>query len=90
MQLCGQVADALRTILPGMADEVLQNLTVVSVEPAPHSGRLLVTVAGPAPADVTDRTAPADRLTAAAGRLRTEVSAAVHRRKAPELVFRLI
>lgn len=81
-QLCGQVAQALLVILPGLADEVLRDLTVVSVEPAPHSGRLQVTVAGPAPTDATDR-----HLRLAAGLLRTEVASAVHRRKAPELVF---
>lgn len=86
-QLCGQVADALRVILPALADEVLQNLTVLTVEPAPHSGRLLVTVAGPVPTDVTDRDTPEERLTQAGGRIRSEVAAAVHRRKAPELVF---
>jgi ribosome-binding factor A len=84
-QLCGQVQQALLVILPGLADEVLRDLTVVSVEPAPHSGRLLVTVAGPAPADATDR-----HLRLAAGLLRSEVAGAVHRRKAPELVFQIV
>jgi ribosome-binding factor A len=88
-QLCGQVAHALLVILPGLADEVLRDLTVVSVEPGPHSGRLLVTVAGPAPADATDRPAVGEHLLRAAGLIRTEVAAAVHRRKAPELVFRV-
>lgn len=83
-QLCGQVQQALLVILPGLADDVLRDLTVVSVEPAPHTGRLLVTVAGPAPADATDR-----HLRLAAGLLRSEVASAVHRRKAPELIFRV-
>lgn len=74
-------------ILPCLADEVLRNLTVVSVEPAPHSGRLLVTVAGPSPADATDQHAVSEHLARAAGLLRSEVASAVHRRKAPELVF---
>ena len=89
-QLCDQVADALRTILAGMADEVLQNLTVTTVAPAPNTGRLLVTVAGPAPADATDRPAVAAVLAAlskAAGRIRSEVAADIHRRYAPELAF---
>lgn len=89
-QLCGQVADALRTILAGMADETLQNLTVMTVAPAPHTGRLLVTVAGPAPADATDPQSVESVLAAlskAAGRLRTEVAATIHRRYAPELAF---
>ena len=89
LQLCGQVQDALIAILPGLADEVLRDVTVVSVEPAPNTGRLMVTVAVPRPADVSDRTTVADRLAAAAGHLRTEVAAVVHRRRAPELTFRL-
>ena len=92
MQLCGQVSEALNAILPGMADEILQNLTVVKVEPAPNAGRLRVTVAGAIPADVPD---PATRMGAmlainrAAGFLRTEVARAIHRKRAPELVFHL-
>ena len=89
-QLCGQVRDALGVILPGLADEVLQNLQVVSVEPAPHTGRLRVTVAVPSPADATDRTAAVERLGRAVGLIRREVAAAVHRRKAPELTFEVV
>jgi ribosome-binding factor A len=92
-QLCEQVADALRTILAGLADEALQNLTVLTVAPAPHTGRLLVTVAGPAPADATDRQAVPDvrvALSKAAGHIRAEVAASVHRRYAPELTFAVV
>jgi ribosome-binding factor A len=90
LQLCGQVRDALGVILPGLADEVLQNLTVVTVEPAPHTGRLMVTVAGPGPADAADRAVTMGHLDRAAGLIRREVAAAVHRRKAPELAFRVV
>jgi ribosome-binding factor A len=45
LQLCGQVKDALHLALGGCADEVLQGLTVVSVEPAPHTKRLRVLIA---------------------------------------------
>ncbi len=90
LQLCGQVADALRALLPGLADEVLQNLSVLSVEPAPNTGRLLVTVAAPATADVTDRRTAAGHLTRAIGRIRSEVASAVHRRRAPELTFAVV
>ncbi len=92
MQLCGRVLEVLSAILSGMADETLQNLTVVKVEPAPDTGRLRVTVAGDTPADATD---PATRIIAegalarAAGLLRTEVARAIHRKHAPELVFHL-
>ncbi len=88
-QLCEQVHRALTVIFPGLADDVLQSLLVVSVEPAPHSGRLLVTVAGPTPTDATDPPPVAEHLVRAVGRLRSEVAATVHRRKAPELVFRV-
>lgn len=81
LQLCEQVRHALSVALAGLGDEVLQSLTVLGVEPAPHSGRLRVTVTGP------DRGLAERRLAAAAGRLRTEVAASINRRKAPELVF---
>jgi ribosome-binding factor A len=90
LQLCGQVRDAVQTILGGCADEALQALTVVSVEPAPHSGRLMVTVAVPRPADATDRSAAAEAMTRAGGLIRRTVAAAVHRRYAPELAFRVV
>lgn len=70
--------------LAGLGDEALQALQVVSVEPAPHSGRLCVTVRSP------DRDLAEQRLAVAAGRLRTEVAAAINRRKTPEIVFVVI
>ncbi len=90
LQLCGQVKDALHGILAGCADEVVRNLTVIAVEPAPHTGRLMVTVAGPAPADVADPEPVAEHLARAAGWLRSEVAARISRRYAPELVFRVL
>lgn len=84
LQLCQQVRHALTAALAGLGDEVLQNVRVVSVEPAPHSGRLRATVTAP------DHHLAGERLAAAAGRLRTEVAAGVNRRKAPELVFAVV
>jgi ribosome-binding factor A len=81
-QLCGQVKDALHLALGGSADEVLRGLEVVSVDPAPHAGRLRVVVAGGRDA--------ADALRRAAGYLRAEVARAVTRRRAPELVFEVV
>ncbi len=83
-QLCGQVKDALHTALAGCADEVLQGLNVVSVEPAPHTGRLLVLLAA------EDRPAANEALARAAGFLRSQVASAISRRHAPELVFGVI
>ena len=87
LQLCGQVRDALHGILAGMADATLRDLAVVSVEPAPNTGRLLVTVAAPPDAD---RAAVGGHVGRAAGLIRAEVAAAIHRRHAPELAFRVV
>jgi len=90
LQLCGQVKEALHSALAGCGDGVLQALTVVSVEPAPNTGRLRVVVAmptdegGPTPAVV------AQHLHRAAGMLRHEVATAINRRYAPELAFDVI
>lgn len=84
LQLCGQVKDALHAALGGCGDDVLHALAVARVTPAPHSGRLKVElVAAPG----TDPATAAAHLQRAAGYLRAEVASAVHRRKAPELVF---
>jgi ribosome-binding factor A len=89
-QLCEQIRDALHAIFSGLADEVLRDLTVVSVEPAPHTGRLMVTVAVPVPADATDRAAARGHLGRAAGLIRSEAAAAICRRNTPELTFRVV
>jgi ribosome-binding factor A len=86
-QLCAQVKDALVLAFPACADPILQQLDVLGVEPAPHSGRLLVLVGV---SDPLDRSALSTSLSRAAGFLRSEVSSAINRRKAPELVFELI
>jgi ribosome-binding factor A len=90
LQLCREVERTLSAVLGGECDDdLLRELLVVSVVPAPNAGRLLVTVARPA--SVAD---PAEdvlrRLLGVSGRLRSEVAAAVSRRKAPELVFRVV
>jgi ribosome-binding factor A len=89
LQLCGQVADTLALVLGECGDDVLRDLRVVSVKPAPTSVRLLVTVARTAGAtEEVDQIA--GRLEGARGKLRSEIAAAVHRRKAPDLMFRVI
>jgi len=91
MQLCSQVADTLSLVLSGeCASEVLQNLLVAQVTPAPDASQLLVLLV-PAPGS---RTVPADEVLAevqaASGRLRTEVAAAISRKRAPRLVFQFL
>jgi len=86
LQLCTQVKHALHGSLAACADPVLQALTVLSVEPAPHTGRLLVILS----ADDPDRSAVEASLTRATGFLRSEVASAIRRRHAPELVFEVL
>ncbi len=90
LQLCRQVAEALNAVFAGCADAVLNGLQVMSVEPAPHSGRLLVTVAAAPSAAERDAAVVGEHLQRAAGLLRSEVAAAIHRRKTPELAFRVL
>jgi len=89
-QLAAQVADQLRLILAGLADPILADTTVVSVQPAPNSGRLMVTVAGPSPTDAADTTTVLTALERATSVIRRDVASAITRRYAPELVFRVV
>jgi ribosome-binding factor A len=89
LQLCGQVARTLGLALAACGDEVLRDLAVASVVPAPTSARLLVTLYSLTLADTIEAEAVLQRLQRAAGLLRSEVAAAIHRRKAPELLFRV-
>lgn len=92
-QLCSQVAEALDQVLAGdCSDDLLRDLQVVAVEPAPDASRLLVTVRMPASAPVESLAAPGlilDRLARASGRLRCAVAAAITRKRTPTLGFRL-
>jgi ribosome-binding factor A len=89
LQLCGQVARTLMSLLPCCTDDVLRDLEVIGVTPA-GAGRLLVKVGKSPSAPAVSTELILDRLTRAHGWLRNEVAAAVHRRKAPDLVFRVL
>jgi ribosome-binding factor A len=91
LQLCRQVADTLGLVLSGECDDdVLRSLQVVTVAPAPDASQLLVIVA---PALAEERLEPAEvltRLAACSGRLRSEVAAAITRKRAPRLAFQFV
>ena len=86
-QLCGQVAEALNYAFAAVCrDDVLRDLGVVTVQPAPNEARLLVTV-GPTLPGPCDPTQVMGHIQQALGKLRSEVAAAIHRKKVPELAF---
>jgi ribosome-binding factor A len=85
LQLCAQVARTLASVFAECSDDVLRDLTVQSVVPAPNASRLLVTVA---PA-ISEADLLAEHLRRARGMLRGEVAAVINRRRMPDLVFRI-
>lgn len=91
LQLCHQVAETLNYVLSGECDDdVLRNVYVVRVDPAPDVGQMMVTVA---PLDPKGAAAPEvilSRLAHATSKLRSEVASSIHRRKTPQLLFRVI
>jgi hypothetical protein len=87
LQLCGQVAEALNYAFGAVCnDDVLRDLGVVSVQPAPDESRLLASVAPtlPGPCDPALILA---HLHTALSKLKSEVAATIHRKKVPELTF---
>jgi ribosome-binding factor A len=91
LQMCGEIARTLSLVLSWESrDDLLRNLIVESVEPAPNSTRVLVTVSVQGDTAKVDLGEVLKRLQHSSGRLRTEVAAAIHRKRVPELTFRLL
>jgi ribosome-binding factor A len=91
LQLCSQVADTLNLVLSGdCADECLQCLQVVAVTPAPNASQLLVVVCPSSAGATPDPVTVTERLASAHGRLRSEVAAAIVRRRVPRLIFQYV
>ncbi len=88
LQLAAQVERTLVQVLAGeCGDEVLSDLRVESVQPAPDSGHLLV-VLSPVDSTLALETI-LTHLARAGGRLRSEVAKAIYRKKTPELHFQI-
>jgi ribosome-binding factor A len=87
LQVCRQVFDALSYALADLEDPLIDDLVLVSVDPAPSAARVQVTLA-PSRAGI-DPDAALERLAALAPELRSEVAAEITRRRVPELVFRI-
>lgn len=86
-RLCRQVAETLSLSLSECGDDLLYDLSIREVAPAPDASRLAVTVETLRPDH--DPAAVLAALARAHGRLRCEVASALRRKRAPELVFRL-
>lgn len=87
LQLCRQVGEALHLLLGDCGDDLLRDLHVVTVLPAPDATQLLVVV-GASPGETPHRAAAVlERLQARSGILRAGVAAAITRKRAPALVF---
>ena len=73
-------------------DDVLRELTVVSVTPAPNASRLLVCVSLPSTRDAVALTPlrVLEHMERHNARLRGCVAAAITRKRAPELMFLLV
>ena len=91
LQLTRQVAQVLDGLLAGAAgDPILTGLTVIAVDPAPDVATLLVTVARAEGGDPHPPELVLESLGRASGWLRAEVAAAITRKRAPLLVYRVV
>lgn len=86
-QLCREVERTLACALGECADELLRDLIVIAVEPAPDAGRLSVRFGA---SSVADAALVLERLEKLKGHLRAEVARAVVRKRAPELAFEVV
>jgi len=86
-QLCRQVQEAVSEALAGVEDDVLLDVWVCSVEPAPDAGRLAIVVQAPSRVSPDEVLARLDKI---AGFLRAEVASAITRKRVPTLTFRVL
>jgi len=85
--LCAQARRAIELALGGCCDNRLDGLIVEAVSPAPNSGRLLVVLRRST--EIEDEEVR-DALAGAEGLLRSEVAAAITRKRTPQLAFVLL
>jgi ribosome-binding factor A len=84
-QLCREVYRVLTSVL--LDDPILDEVTILDVEPAPDGSRLAVQVIAPAGADREEIRLAFER---AKGHLRDEIAAAIQRKRTPDLVFEVM
>jgi ribosome-binding factor A len=89
-QLCRQAAHTLDFVLADCDDESMEALFVVSVNPAPDSSRLLVTIGADVSADQLDLNLIRSRLQDQTPRLRAELARSISRKRVPNLIFDVV
>jgi ribosome-binding factor A len=89
-QLCAQVEEVVGLALGDSVDERLRQLTVQSVVPGPDGGRLVVCVRTFAATSLDELDAIYVALEGARAWLRRQVAAEIHRKRAPDLAFRVL
>ncbi len=88
-QLCRQVERRLSLSFAELDDPELASLELISVDATPDGSRLLLSL-GTSPGTHADEPELLARLRKIRGLLREEVAAAIHRRRTPELDFRVL
>ena len=89
--MCGEIARTLSQVLAWESgDDLLRSLVVESVEPAPDSTRVLVTLCSTVPVAEHEFGQILNRLQRARSRFRMEVATAIHRKRVPEIAFRVL
>lgn len=90
-QLCRQVEERLGLVLAGeVADPLVSELYVVGVDAEPGGASLLVSLAFPPGREDPPIAEALRRLEALRPLLREEIAAAIHRKRTPGLMFRIV
>jgi ribosome-binding factor A len=90
LQVCKQAKMAIDAALAASSDEVLRDLRVQRVEPAPDARRLRVHIGVPEWVFGGHEQSVREHFKSARGFLRCEVAAAVSRKRVPQLLFELV
>jgi ribosome-binding factor A len=90
LQLCRQVGETIDGVLAASSDDVLRDLQVVNVLPAPDASRMLVNVRPVAIREGFNPIAALTRANDKSAEIRSEVAAAITRKHCPTLTFGLV
>jgi len=88
MQLCKQVSRALSYAFSACDDDVIRELYIQSLEPAPDQSRLMVVVTPLG--EELDQVQVLTKLSFALPFFRNEVARSINRKKVPELMFQYL